>query len=93
MADRKKAKAKATARKEQMKCNKPQRAPKGAKQKYIVKACDNGEEKIVRFGLRGMEDYLQHKDPKRRANFKARHQCDKKKDKLTAGWWACNYNW
>jgi hypothetical protein len=93
MADRKKAKAKATARKEQMKCNKPQRAPKGAKQKYIVKACDDGQEKIVRFGLRGMEDYLQHKDPKRRANFKSRHQCDKKKDKLTAGWWACNYNW
>ena len=40
-----------------------------------------------------MEDFLQHKDPKRRASFKARHKCSEKKDKLTPGWWACNYNW
>jgi len=76
-----------------MKGNKPQRAPKGAKQKYIVKACDDGKQKIVRFGYRGMQDFLQHKDPKRRASFKARHRCSEKKDKLTPGWWACNYNW
>ena len=49
--------------------------------------------KIVRFGYRGMQDFLQHKDPKRRASFKARHKCSEKKDKLTPGWWACNYNW
>jgi len=79
--------------KDAMKCNKPQRAPKGAKQKYVVKACSNGQEKVVRFGLRGMEDFLQHKNEDRRKNFKARHRCSEKKDKLTAGWWACNYNW
>ena len=93
MASRKEAKSKAQMRKDKMKCNKPQRAPKGAKQKYIVKACDDGEQKIVRFGYRGMQDFLQHKDPKRRASFKARHKCSAKKDKLTPGWWACNYNW
>ena len=81
------------ADKESMKCNKPQQAPAGAKQKYIVKACANGQEKTVRFGLRGMKDFLQHKDEKRRANFKARHNCADKTDKLTPGWWACNYNW
>ena len=53
MASRKEAKSKAQMRKDKMKCNKPQRAPKGAKQKYIVKACDDGEQKIVRFGYRG----------------------------------------
>ena len=79
--------------KSQMKCNKPQRAPKGAKQKYIVKACDNGQEKIVRFGYRGMQDFLQHKDEKRRANFKARHRCAEKKDKLTPGFWSCTWSW
>jgi hypothetical protein len=56
MASRKEAKSKAQMRKDKMKCNKPQRAPKGAKQKYIVKACDDGKQKIVRFGYRGMQD-------------------------------------
>lgn len=79
--------------KTEMKCNKPQRAPKGATQKYIVKACDNNQEKIVRFGYRGMQDFLQHKNEERRKNFKARHRCSEKNDKLTPGWWACNYNW
>jgi hypothetical protein len=90
---RKAASAAGKYKKENMKCNEPQRAPKGAKQKYVVKACQGGEEKIVRFGARGYEDYLQHKDEGRRANFKARHNCSEKKDKLTPGWWACNYNW
>jgi hypothetical protein len=81
------------ADKSEMACNKPQQAPAGAKQKYIVKACANGQEKTVRFGLRGMQDFLQHKNEKRRENFKARHRCSEKKDKLTPGWWACNYNW
>jgi len=79
--------------KSDMKCNKPSRAPKGAKQKYIVKACDGGEDKTLRFGYRGMQDFLQHKDPKRRANFKARHNCADKTNKLTPGWWSCNYSW
>ena len=61
MASRKEAKSKAQMRKDKMKCNKPQRAPKGASQKYIVKACAKGDEKIVRFGYRGMQDFLQHK--------------------------------
>lgn len=95
MSDKAKKAASAAGRykKENMKCNEPQRAPKGDKHKYVVKACQGGEEKIVRFGARGYEDYLQHKDEGRRANFKARHNCSEKKDKLTPGWWACNYNW
>ena len=80
-------------KKETMKCNKPKRAPAGDKHKYVVKGCQNGKESIVHFGLRGYSDYLSHKNEKRRANFKARHNFAEKKDKLTAGYWACNYNW
>ena len=28
-------------------------------------------------------------DPGRRSNFRARHNCDEKKSKLSAGYWAC----
>ena len=95
MAEQHKKAARAAKRfnKEDMACNKPQKAPSGDKHKYVVKACQGGREGIVRFGLRGYEDYLQHHDDDRRANFKARHKCSEKKDKLTAGWWACHYNW
>jgi len=34
-----------------------------------------------------------HGDAGRRANFKARHNCSEKKDKLTPGYWACNWSW
>jgi len=95
MADKRKQAATAAKRyqKSEMACNKPQRAPKGDKHKYVVKACQDGKEAIVRFGARGYDDYLQHKDEKRRANFKARHNCSDKKDKLTPGWWSCNFSW
>ena len=73
--------------------NKPKRAPKGSKKKYRVLAHQNGKYKIVSFGARGYKDFLQHKNKKRRSNFKSRHNCDEKKNKLTAGYWACNYNW
>ena len=73
--------------------NKPKRAPKGSKKKYRVLAHQNGKYRVVSFGARGDKDFLQHKNRKRRANFKSRHNCDQKKNKLTAGYWACNYNW
>jgi len=34
-----------------------------------------------------------HGSESRRANFKARHNCDKHKDKLKAGYWSCNWSW
>tara|TARA_R100000773_G_scaffold44469_1_gene45736 strand:+ start:951 stop:1313 length:363 start_codon:yes stop_codon:yes gene_type:complete len=73
--------------------NKPKRAPKGSKKKYRVLARQGKKYRIVSFGARGYKDFLQHKNKKRRANFKSRHNCKKKKNKLTAGYWACNYNW
>jgi len=73
--------------------NKPKRAPKGDKHKYRVLAKDGDKIGIVSFGARGYDDYLQHKDPKRRKSFRARMQCDKTYSKLTAKYWVCNYNW
>jgi len=79
--------------KDKMKCNSPQKAPPGDKHKKVVKSCHGGKEKIIRYGARGYEDYTQHKDPKRRANFRARHNCDSVTDKNTARHWACEDLW
>jgi 8-oxo-dGTP diphosphatase len=73
--------------------NKPKRAPKGSKYKYRVLAKDGDKISIVNFGARGYQDFLQHKDKKRRKNFRARMRCDLKYSKLTAKYWVCNYNW
>jgi hypothetical protein len=49
MADKRKQAATAAKRyqKSEMACNKPQRAPKGDKHKYVVKACQDGKEKLL----------------------------------------------
>lgn len=73
--------------------NKPKRAPKGSKYKYRVLAKDGDKVSIVNFGARGYKDFLQHKDPKRRRNFRARMKCHLKYSKLTAKYWVCHYNW
>lgn len=87
MADKRKKAAKAAKiAKDKMKCNKPRRDVQGGK-KSVVKACEGGKEKIVRFGDANME--IKRDDPERRKNFRARHKCDEKKSKLTAGFWAC----
>lgn len=72
--------------KERMKCNSPKYDNNGTK-KFVVKACDNGEEKIVRFGDANME--IKKDNPERRKSFRARHKCSEKKDKMSAGYWSC----
>ena len=52
MADRAKAKRLA---KERMKCNKPKRTPNHKTKSHVVKACKDGEEKIIRFGQQGVK--------------------------------------
>jgi hypothetical protein len=72
--------------KDKMKCNSPKYTPDGPK-KSMVKACKDGKEKIVRFGDPGME--IKKDNPKNRKSFRARHNCDEKKDKFSAGYWSC----
>jgi hypothetical protein len=79
--------------KDKMACNKPQKAPPGDTHKWVVKSCYDGEEKIVRYGRRGYEDYTQHHDKDRRSNFRARMGCDKTMDKNTPKYWACSRLW
>lgn len=72
--------------KDRMKCNSPRRTSGGSK-KFVVKACKDGKEKIVRFGDPNMR--IKKSNPKRRKSFRARHKCDQKKDKFSAGYWSC----
>ena len=39
--------------KKKLKCNKPKRTPNHKTKSHIVKACENGKEKIIRFGQQG----------------------------------------
>jgi hypothetical protein len=87
MSDKRKKAAKAAKlHKDKMACNKPMRQVKGGK-KSVVKACEGNKEKIIRFGDASMT--IKKDDPARRKSFRARHKCDEKKSKLTAGFWSC----
>ena len=73
--------------KSKMPCNKPRRQVSGGK-KFVVKACQNGKEKIIRFGDANMK--IKKNQPNRRKSFRARHKCDTKPpSKLTARYWSC----
>lgn len=78
--------------------NKPKRTP-GDSKKFAVLVKDKGKKLIVRFGDPSMEHYKEgngdggHGDEERRANFRARHNCDEKTDKTTPGFWSCKWSW
>jgi len=72
---------------------KPRRNTGGGK-KYVVyvKNPSTGRVKKISFG--DVKGGLTAKvsNPKARKSFASRHQCDKKKDRMTAGYWACRLN-
>jgi len=78
--------AKADYQGEKVTLNKPRRI-KGGNKKFEVFVQSGGKVKRVAFGDPNME--IRRDDPKARANFRARHNCDSKKDKTTAGYWSC----
>ena len=77
--------------KDKMNCNKPRYLKKGetgyGKKQKVVKACKDGKEKIVKFGDANMKNKSSNKEA--RTNFRNRHKCSDKKDKMKAGYWAC----
>ena len=73
--------------------NKPKRAPKGSKKKFVVLAKQGDKVRKIGYGHRDYKDFTQHKDPKRRKNFRSRHNCKTANDKLTARYWACKKLW
>jgi len=58
------------------------------KYKVYVKN-DKGNVIKVEFGDPNMS--IKRDDPERRKAFRARHNCDQKKDKTTAGYWSCKF--
>jgi len=63
---------------------------KGDRKKYKVYVRnDKGNVVKVEFGDPNME--IKRDDPARRKAFRARHNCDTKKDKTTAGYWSCKF--
>lgn len=83
-----------------LKCNSPVKQTSGSGKKFVVRACAGGKERIVRFGDASMGHYKEgggkgkgHGDEGRRANFKSRHNCAEKKDKLKPGYWSCHWSW
>jgi len=71
--------------------NNPFRLPTGSKKKFgVYVKNDKGNVIKVTFGDPNME--IKRDDPKRLASFRARHDCDNKKDKTKAGFWSC-FQW
>ena len=72
---------------EKVTLDKPFRLPSGSKKKFGVYVKSGDRVKRVTFGDPNME--IRRDDPKARANFRSRHNCDSKTDKTTAGYWSC----
>ena len=71
-----------------VKLNKPMRSSGGGKKyKVYVKNPKTGRVKKISFGDAGLKTKSSNK--KRAKSFAARHSCEKKNDKMKAGYWAC----
>ena len=85
--------------KKSMPCNKPKRTPDHPKKSHVVKACESGREKIIRFGEQGAKTAGKPKAgesatmTKKRASFKARHSKNIAKGKMSAAYWADKEKW
>jgi len=77
------------ADKENMKCNTPIPSDRPGKKK-MVKACDDGQERLIHFGAKG---YKHNYSDSAKRSFRARHHCKGNEDKLTASYWACRVLW
>lgn len=77
------------AEKSKMKCNRVVASDRPGK-KRMVKACANGQEKLIHFGAEG---YKSNYSATARKSFRARHGCATATNKLTARYWACKSLW
>ena len=91
--------------KKAMPCNKPRSTPTHPKKSHVVKACEGGKEKVIRFGQQGKKvgtlsgtagapkagesDHMKAK----RKSFKARHKANISKGKMSAAWWSDKVKW
>ena len=87
------------AKKAAMPCNVPKRTPEHPKKSHIVKACEGGKERVIRFGEQGAKTAGKPKAGEsdrmkaKRASFKARHASNISKGKMSAAYWADKEKW
>lgn len=79
-------------------CNEPHRTPNHPSKSHIVKACEGGTEKIIRFGQQGVSGSPRKEGEsesyrKRRESFKARHAKNIAKGRMSAAYWADKVKW
>ena len=72
-----------------VKLNKPFRTPGGPKKFAVYVKSPGGGVKKVTFGDSG-KLRVRNSNKKAAKSFRARHKCDQKKDRTTAGYWSCN---
>ena len=77
--------------KSKMACNAPRATPGHPKKSHIVKACSDGEEKVIRFGQAGVKGSPE--GSARNDAFKARHAKNIAKGKMSAAYWAAKVKW
>jgi hypothetical protein len=77
--------------KSKMKCNSPKTTPNHPTKSHVVKACEGGTEKIIRFGQQGVKG--SPSGSARNKAFKARHAQNIKKGKMSAAYWADKVKW
>jgi len=99
MSDKaRKAASAAKIAKDKMACNKPRKTPGHPTKSHVVKACKDGEEKIVRFGQQGVEGAGKNpktaKDKARKRSYYARHNAqDANPDIMSARYWSHRVKW
>jgi len=99
MSDKhKKAASAAKLHKDSMPCNKAKKTPGHPTKSHVVKACKDGDEKIIRFGQQGVSGSPKKEGEseayrKRRESFKARHSKNIAKGKMSAAFWADRVKW
>ena len=71
-----------------VKLNSPFRTPGGPKKFAVYVKTPKGTVKKVTFGDPNLR--IKNSNKGRAKSFRARHHCDQKKDRTTAGYWSCN---
>jgi len=87
--------------KSEMKCNKPKAQAHGSGEtgkSHVVKACEGGKEKLIRFGQLGVKGSPKKEGESeayasRRHRFQTRHAKNIAKGKMSAAYWANKVKW
>ena len=86
-------------KKADMACNTPKRTPTHPTKSHVVKACTDGQEKVIRFGEQGAKTAGKPRAGEssattaKRDSFKARHATNIAKGKSSAAYWADKVKW